>query len=186
MADITKTTETKSKQLNSDDMTGNMVIKITRVDVSDNGEQPVSIFFEGDGGKPWKPCKTVRKILKYVWDRETDNYIGRSVELYVDSRVKYGGEEIGGIRIKAMSHIQKKVRLALITAAGRKSIFIIEPLIVPEPKPERSLDDQKVACREALTANGFDLTKDELEVLRLIETPAKLKEFFNSFNKEEA
>jgi hypothetical protein len=190
MADITKTTETKSNQLNSDDMKDDMVINITKVDVKDNGDQPVSVFFEGDNGKPWKPCKTMRKVLKGVWGKETDNYIGGSIKLYVDPRVKFGKEEVGGIRIKAMSRIEKKVSLALITASGRKSIFLIEPLMIPEPKPEpkpeRTLDERKEACKAALKTAGFELTEDDLESLSEIDNAKSLAEFFNSFKKEEA
>ncbi len=57
MSDMTQTIVPKSDQLNSDDLiAGPRTIRITRVVVDMGGEQPASVYFEGDGDKPFKPC----------------------------------------------------------------------------------------------------------------------------------
>ena len=65
--DMSRFIEAKSDQLNADDLIGApRTITITRVTGND-GDQPVSIFYEGDGGKPFKPCKTIRRVMMGVW-----------------------------------------------------------------------------------------------------------------------
>jgi len=67
MIDLTKTIEAKSDQLNADDLIGNSrTIKIKGVKVI-AGDQPVVISYEGDEGKPWKPCKGMRRIMAGLW-----------------------------------------------------------------------------------------------------------------------
>ncbi len=47
----------KSDQLNADDLlTGPRTITITEVVNRETPDQPVWIRYEGDGGKPYKPC----------------------------------------------------------------------------------------------------------------------------------
>jgi hypothetical protein len=58
----------KSDQLNADDLiTGTITVKITAVKGSNEPQQPVSIHYEGDNGKPYKPCKSMRRILVSAW-----------------------------------------------------------------------------------------------------------------------
>jgi len=90
MTNLENTIVPKSDQLNVDDfITGPKTIKITGVKVT-GGEQSVSISYEGDSGKPWKPCKSMRRVLIQVWGGNGDNYIGKSIALYVDPTVKWG------------------------------------------------------------------------------------------------
>ena len=61
--DMSRFIEAKSDQLNADDLIGApRTITITRVTGND-GDQPVSIFYEGDGGKPFKPCKDRKSVV---------------------------------------------------------------------------------------------------------------------------
>ena len=69
MTDLAKTIEPKSDQLNADDLiAGPRTIVITAVRANaGSAEQPVSISFEGDDGKPYKPCKSMRRVMVHVW-----------------------------------------------------------------------------------------------------------------------
>lgn len=63
MMDISDTIIARSDQLNAADLIGGPVtVTITKVSKGD-GEQPVSISYDGDKGKPFKPCKSVRRLL---------------------------------------------------------------------------------------------------------------------------
>lgn len=109
MADIRTTLEAKSDQLNATDIMGfDLVIRVRSVSVGGSKEQPISVYFEGDNNRPWKPSKGMRRVLAAGWGFETDNWIGKSVKLHFDSSVKYAGKEVGGIRIKAMSDIDQR------------------------------------------------------------------------------
>lgn len=132
--DLSKTIEPKSDQLNSEDFIGKgpKTITITKVSGNDDAQQPVSIFYEGDNGKPFKPCKTCRRILVTVWGPDGSKYVGRSITLYRDPSVKFGGIDVGGIRISHMSDIDKPVTMALSVSKANKKPFTVQPLA---PKP---------------------------------------------------
>ncbi len=103
--DIGFALEAKSDQLNAADLAGaEPVIKISKVTVK-KGEQPISIYYEGDHGRPWKPSKGMLRILAGCWGRKSSEWVGRFAQIYCDPSVKYGGEEIGGVRIRALSNI---------------------------------------------------------------------------------
>jgi len=130
MVDITKTLEAKSDQMNADDlMGGSLTIKVAKVDVDLNREMPVWIHYEGDNGKPFKPCKTIRRVIAGAWGKESESYVGRSMTLYRDPEVIYAGQEVGGIRISHMSDIGTKKTFALTAKrGGKKNTVVIEPL----------------------------------------------------------
>ena len=66
MTDVGMTIAPKSDQLNADDLiNGPMTITITAVKARPgSSEQPIQISFDGDGGKPYLPCKSMRRARK--------------------------------------------------------------------------------------------------------------------------
>lgn len=136
MNDMTPVITPKSDQLSADDFVdGTKTITITKVAIRPGTEQPVTIAFEGDGGRPWKPCKTMCRLLVQAWGADANNYIGRSVTLYKDPKVKWGGLAVGGIRVSHMSHIERKFITALTITKGTKQPYEVDVLKVVEPKP---------------------------------------------------
>lgn len=130
MNDMTKTIEAKSDQLNADDLIGReMTIKITGVTVKGGQEQPVSIHFEGDNGKPYKACKSMCRVMVAAWGPDSSKYVGRSMTLYRDPKVKWAGMEVGGIRISHMSDIPDDQVMALTVTRGSKKPYTVKPLI---------------------------------------------------------
>ncbi|QXE86001.1 hypothetical protein KP003_16800 [Geomonas nitrogeniifigens] len=131
MIDISKTTTPKSDQLNFDDFVGGqpMTIKITKV-TAVNGDQPIAVHYENDNGKPWKPCKSMRRVLVNVWGRDGNEYVGRSLILYGDPTVAFGGAAVGGIRISHMSHIDAPFTMALTATRASRKPFTVKPLVV--------------------------------------------------------
>lgn len=127
MTDLTQTIIAKSDQLNSDDLIGRSItIKITKV-TGQEGEQPISIHYEGDAGKPWKPCKSMRRVLVGVWGPDGKVYAGRTLVLYRDDAVIFGGVAVGGIRISHMSHIENAITLSLTATKKSKKPFTVKP-----------------------------------------------------------
>lgn len=143
MTDLTQTIIAKSDQVNADDLTGGpRTITITKVSAdTSSSEQPIVISIEGDS-KVYKPCKTVRRLLVAVWGANGAEYVGRSVTLYRDPTVKWGGLEVGGIRISHMSHIDKPVTIALTATRGNKRPVTVSPLVVKrqDDKPAADAD----------------------------------------------
>lgn len=138
MSDMNTAIIPKSDQLNYDDFIGkeSILIKISEVRVK-SGEQPVSIYYEGDNGKPWKPCKSMCRVLVYCWGNDSKQYVGRKIKLYGDPKVKWAGMEVGGIRISALSDISEKQTIQLTSSKGKRNIFVVEKL---EQEKEEKFD----------------------------------------------
>ena len=128
MSDMLKVIEPKSDQINAEDLIGrDMTITVKGVTVRAGTEQPVSIEFNGSD-KVFRPCKTVSRILVAAWGPDTSVYSGRSLTLYRDPKVKWGGMEVGGIRVRAMSHIDAPLKLALAESKKNRTITVVQPL----------------------------------------------------------
>lgn len=158
MIDMGKTIEPKSDQMNFDDFTGGVskTVKITNVTGSDSSEQPVSIHYEGDNNKPYKPCKSMRRVLVHCWGRNAKDYIGRSLTLYGDPEIKFGGLAVGGIRISNMSHIDKPITMALTATRANKKPFTVKPLTEAPQTPSATLEDMLSDISTAPTLEGLE------------------------------
>jgi hypothetical protein len=127
--DLRPTIIPKSDQLNSEQLLGGpMTIRVTDVTVSASAEQPVTIHYDGDDGRPYKPCKTMRKVLILAWGHDGSQWAGKSMTVYNDPAVKFGGQSVGGIRISHVSHIEKDFGVALTATKGKKTLHTIKAL----------------------------------------------------------
>lgn len=119
--DLRDTIIPKSDQLNADQLLGGPVT-VTVTDVRRGGgeDQPIVIHYDGEGGRPYKPCKSMRKVLVFAWGSDGREWIGRSMTLYNRPDVKFGGEEVGGIRISHLSDIERDIAISLTATRGRK------------------------------------------------------------------
>lgn len=144
--DVTNLRDTilaKSDQLNADDIIGTgITITVTAVKRGDSAEQPVVIHYQGDNGRPYKPCKTMRRVLIAGWGENGAAWVGRSMSLYNEPSVKFGGVAVGGIRISHMTDIGNGLRLAPNASKGKKQEVIIQPLKAQAPSKPAISDDQ--------------------------------------------
>lgn len=132
MTDLSATVAPKSDQLNADDLiSGAKTIIITDVR-GVGGDQPIAIHFEGDNGKPFKPCKSMRRVFIKAWGADGKQYKGRSVTLYCDPSVKFGGIAVGGIRISHMSHIEQDFEMPLTVSRAQRRAFHVKQLKVEQ------------------------------------------------------
>ncbi len=134
MTDIGFALEAKSDQLNFDDIADtDVVITIAEVRVK-RGDQPVWVYFNGCNNRPWKPSKGMIRILAAAWGRDSSQWVGKSAKLYGDKSVKWAGKEIGGIRIRALSHIKQQGLSAMLTVArGKRHEYRVEFLSMERP-----------------------------------------------------
>ena len=138
---VMKSIEPKSDQLNADDLlTG--PIDVTVADVKrGNAEQPIVIEI-GDGRQPFKPGKSMRRVLIKLWGDSPKQWIGRRMRLYCDPAVKFGGVKVGGIRISHMSHIETKHEIMLTVTRGKKDAHVVEPMSgnAPDNRVDKAID----------------------------------------------
>jgi len=150
MNDMSRTIVPKSDQLNADDLlAGPITITISGVEIRPGQEQPVSIFYAGDNGKPYKACKSMCRVMVSAWGADASKYVGRSMTLFCDPKVKWGGMEVGGIRISHMSDIDGTMTMALTMTRGNKKPFVVRPL-----KPNSAPQSQPPVASQPPAASG--------------------------------
>ena len=169
MTDLNPTIVAKSDQLNSDDLIGGpRTIRVIKVTLLDDDQQPVAIHFEGDQGKPYKPCKSMRRVMVQCWGGDGNAYAGRSMTLYRDPDVVFGGTKVGGTRISHMSDIKADVTLSLTDKRASKKPFKVKKLASVAANPEL-VEAGAVAASlgvEGYTAWLKTLPKEEKETIR--------------------
>lgn len=129
MNDMTAVIVPKSDQINAEDfLAGPKTFTIEGVAITPGTEQPVQIKLVGEQ-RVWRPCKSMSRVLVSAWGPDASVYAGRSLTLYRDPKVKWGGMEVGGIRVSHMSHINGKMLLQLTATKGKRAPHVVEPLV---------------------------------------------------------
>jgi hypothetical protein len=161
----------KSDQLNADDLiAGPMTIRITGVSANEGSpEQPISVSFEGDDRKPYKPCKSMRRVMVHIWGPDASKYVGRAMTLYRDPKVQFGGMQVGGIRISHMSDIPAdklgdgKVQMALTATRAKRAPFTVLPLKDAPPTNDGANNDLGAWAHKFIAAVGRAPSLEKLD-----------------------
>lgn len=125
----------KSDQLNAVDLDRPTVFVITDVTLGTE-EQPYDVRLAG-WPQPWRPSKTGLRQLIRGWGRESDDWIGRAVELYRDDTVTWAGAAVGGIRVSRMSHLLEEViSMNLPLTRGKTKLWKVG--VIPEVEALRA------------------------------------------------
>lgn len=154
ISDLRGTIVPKSDQLNAEQLLGgDMTITVTDVRMGSE-DQPVILHYENDQGRPFKPCKTMRKLLIFAWGEDGRNWIGKSMTLYNDHEVRFGGMTVGGIRISHLSNIEREISVSLTATKGKKAMHKVSPLTVV------TLADVLKAIAAATDRNAMNAAKE--------------------------
>ena len=164
MTDLSRTIAPKSDQLNADDLIGGpMTVTVSRVSLLTEADQPIAINFEGDGGKPYKPCKSMRRVMVTIWGKDGNAYTGRRMTLYRDDKVLFGGVAVGGIRISHMSDITSDRTMALTATKASRKPFTVRPL--PSEAPRSAIKNEAAPDASGLTQAGDEHAQDGMVAL---------------------
>lgn len=159
IVDIAATTAPKSDQQNFDDYAaGPRTVTVSEVRAG-SAEQPVELHLAEFPGRPYKPSKSMRRVLVASWGAEAEAYVGRRLTLIGDPTVKFGGATVGGIKIAALSNIEKQLTISLTVTKGKRAPHTVDPL--PDLSP---VDALKAEWR---TADPERRTAIEAEVAAL-------------------
>lgn len=160
--DFSDTIIAKSDQLNAADIACSITITITDAKKLSDPDQPVHIYYEGGGKKPWKPCKSMRRVIAQVWGKNGKvDLKGKRVTLVNDPKVTWAGAEVGGIRITHMSHIDGKKVLPIRVSRNKVEKYTVLPLAddVKDELPETYDEDLKEAGDEAAALGVVSYTE---------------------------
>lgn len=160
--DIGDTIAPDSDQMDAIDLrsSGPQTFTIERV-VIKPGDQPVNVYLK-EFPRPWRPGKSMRRVLDGLWGPSAGGvYEGRRLLLFCDDRVKFGGEAVGGVRIKAMSHIGGEKRgVPLIVSRGNVKVYTVDSL--PDDasqghaSPGSYTPDHERVIKEHMARTGID------------------------------
>lgn len=185
--DLRPTTLPKSTQLNADQLiVGPMDITITDVRIGPDEKQSIVVHYENEAGRPFMPCLTMRRVLIAAWGHDGREWIGKSLRVYHEPHVRFGGDEVGGVRISHMTDIPgQRIELRLTTSKGKKALTTIHRMDAPQrggPTIEHVLqliasaanaDDMKAAKAAAQTltsdadiATALEAYKTRMAALR--------------------
>ena len=141
--------QAKSDQLNAIDFTHPITFRIEKVDYNKRQPQPIKMHLEGCKGRPFKPCKSVLRGLCKVWTEDEQSWVGKQITLFCDDSVKWAGEEVGGIRVKAVSGISEpaSIRVQLNKKQRTSEIWDVIP------------DDSEVVEEFIVTHHVDNITK---------------------------
>ena len=156
--DMTESIIPRSDQINAEDLlTGPRTVTITAVNKG-SLEQPVNIVTaEFGAGRPYKPSKSMRRILVSAWGAEASNYIGRRLTIYRDPDITFGRDKVGGIRISHLSNIEKRHEVALTVTRGKRATFTVDPL------PDEPADNFAERIAAASTVEELDAIAKDLK-----------------------
>ena len=163
--DISDSLAANSNQQNADEyLSGPKTLTVSEVKKG-TAEQPVEIHLVEFPGKPFKPAKSVRRVLAAAWGTDASQWAGRRLTIYCDPDVKYAGKAVGGLRVSHVSHIDKPVTVALTVTRGKREPFTVQPLVEAAYTPSQdwlalmdsaSTGDEKNAIWQQATADGAD------------------------------
>lgn len=185
MIDISETILAKSDQLNAVDLAGDVTVKIVNVEKTAT-DQPVSIHLEGYEGRPYKPCLSMRRVLGICWGTDASQWIGRSMTLYCDMRVTWGGKAIGGIRISHLSDIKREIEAPIQVAKNKREVYTVKPLHVADKKDWKKIIDScedNAAVDNVIKGMKSELTKSEFMSYK--DTVVKKRESFDKTHEDE-
>lgn len=180
MNDMSATIIPKSDQWNYDDfLAGPITFKITGVKIRPGTEQPVDFVLEGTE-KFYRPCKSMCRVAVTAWGSDASKYIGRSLTLYGDPLVKWGGMSVGGIRISHMSHIPEALTMALTATKGSRKPFTVRPLKSSAPP----VTVAPPAAETSRSPDGADSPRHG-DALRAAKTMAEFATAWNAIPKDQ-
>ena len=146
--DISDSLAPNSDQLDAVDLLGGpMTFTVTKV-TKGTDEQPVNVHL-AEFDRPWRPGKSMRRVLAACWGTDASQWVGRRVRLYCDPEVMFGRDKVGGTRISRLSHIDKTQRVPLLVSRGKSATYTVEPL-TETPTRDWWAEADALTDREAL------------------------------------
>lgn len=98
-----------SKYLGKEDVVKPLTVRIeqvTREEISDgnNGKEEKNVVWFANDMKPMILNRGNAECLGEMFGDDSDAWIGKSVELYIDPSVMFAGKRVGGLRVRAASN----------------------------------------------------------------------------------
>jgi len=152
--DIRSAIKPKSDQLNYETfLAGPQTYTVSKVTPGDR-DHPVFIHMNECPATPYKPSKGMLKCIAQPdgWGDKSSQWVGRSITLYGDPTVIYGGVEVGGIKIAAMSDIAGDYETLISARRGVRKPHLIKKIEIAYYDAQKFAEN--LAAWLALIAEG--------------------------------
>lgn len=159
LADVAWAIVPKSDQLNADTLlAGPLDVTITGTSAysDDKGGRRIEVRLQDR--LPWRPCKSMARVLVAAWGADSRAWVGRRVRLYCDPNVVFGGQKVGGIRVSHLSDIPGPMDLSLTVTKGKRAPWKVLPL----PAEQRAAQERRPAQERPTADLGLVLADAEL------------------------
>lgn len=149
--DMSESIAPKSDQLDAIELVaGPRTFTIEKV-TKNNPEQPWN-FHLAEFPRPWRPGKSMLRVMAAAWGLDGSKYAGNRVTLFCDPTVQFGNEIVGGLRISHMTGISKPLKVPLLVKRGKSAVFTVQPLPdAPKPAPATPARDWKAEAKAVST-----------------------------------
>ena len=155
--DLTESIQPRSDQINADDLIAGPQTYTIREVIGGKAESPFD-FMLMETERAYRPSKTMRRVIVTAWGPEASTYGGRRLTLYREPSITFGGQRVGGIRISAMSDIEKPVDVLLQVTRGKREKFVIDRL--PDPTPAERLASLRAEWKSATPERRAEITAE--------------------------
>ena len=171
--DLSQSIVPKSDQINAEDLlTGPRTFTIEKV-VEGSVEQPVNIHLTELPGRPYRPSKSMLRVLVSAWGPEASAYTGRRLTLFRNPEIRFGGSAVGGIEVSHLSNLPKRLTVSLMVTRGKRKPFSVDPL--PDaPKSAASTEIPERVQKEAPEAIAAGKGGEYFEYLATNNAPAHI------------
>lgn len=126
------TAEPRSDQYNADDLVGGPRTFTVAGVRTGTAEQKYDLILDGET-RCWRPPLTVLRLLIAAWGADGEAWAGQRVTLYRDPSIRFGKDEVGGIRVSHVSGITKPLVVSLTATRGKRVSHTVQPLPDLEP-----------------------------------------------------
>ena len=90
-----------------------------------DAKHPVQVVTEEYGPeRPYKPSQSMRRAMASAWGADVSDYKGRRITLFRNTTIEPSKDELGGIQISHLSHIERP----LTVSRGHRATFVVQPL----------------------------------------------------------
>jgi hypothetical protein len=118
----------KSDQLNADDLlAGPQTVTIVKWSRGSDEKQPLDLYVAGRK-VPYRPCKSMRRVMVAAWGEYPQDWVGKSLTMFCDPEVVFGGVKVGGIRISHISDIPNDLSVLLTATKGKRHPYTVRRL----------------------------------------------------------
>lgn len=146
-----------TKYLSKDDIktpTTGTIARVVNETLGQGDDQEIKpvMYFSSGIDKPMVVNATNWINVEAIYGDESDNWIGKQVEVWVDPSVSFGGKRIGGLRLRQPAQHAAPTTADLRAKYGQRMIEAQGLGIKADPLPEDATDEQIIAVGQKLAA----------------------------------